>query len=181
MNSGASSSLSRTLVAFFLGWLVCGFPAGYDSTTSPARLLDRVCPTSCTVSGSARQTALLSGDSVGYVVGPGPGELSIRLAASLFGTNRRDGDHWEVDILADGQGTISGGPTDGLAATFVPAGATDPVWMPIASGTWTFVPDGSETGLPPASVTFAVRDASVLRILDLRITTGTPIVGDCGL
>lgn len=69
--------------------------------TTPPRLLDEACrDRRCTTTGSARETTGLTADSIGFVLGPGPGRVTIPMDDSGAFT------YDALELLVKGSGSV---------------------------------------------------------------------------
>lgn len=94
---------------------------GNDSDPRPSnsRLIDLCEGGACSTSGEAEMTTGITADSIGFVVGPGPGSLEIDVGSITTGAPSNL-TSWEV--LIRGEGTYS----DGATKQSAPAGYA---WM----------------------------------------------------
>ncbi|MCA9597309.1 MAG: hypothetical protein KC776_28540 [Myxococcales bacterium] len=95
------ASLRGRLAILTLGLAAAG--ACSSNVESQTRLLDDACGGGeCETSGAAQQVTGLTGDSIGYQLGPGPAKLDIPLPTFSDPTQ----DSFDAEVLAEGHGTL---------------------------------------------------------------------------
>lgn len=88
-------------LALAAGATACTFDLSSPEPEDP-RLIDRACPNdvSCQTTGSAERTTGITGDSVGYRMGPSSGSVVIPLERKNMGSE------FSLAVLASGSGTL---------------------------------------------------------------------------
>ncbi len=129
--------------------------------STPERLLDQTCTEQrCQTTGSAHETSGLTGDSLGFEIGPGPGSVAIPVHHNVL----TDG---PLELLLKGSGS--------LVVTIGPEGCTNCSSQSIELNQgWTWESAGpiSGFGLDGANFTLVVEtldDTSHAQLLDFRI------------
>jgi hypothetical protein len=149
----------RVVVSVLACLAACSGESGPPNADAP-RLLDRACalPEDCSTLGSAQRTTGITGDSVGYRIGPGWGSLTIPLQRDDIA--RPD---FALDLLVAGSGTLDVAlPSAGFDQTVDVPASYD--WVTVG-GTFPSSAAGADGGV---DLTVSVNDGSRAEIADLR-------------
>lgn len=152
----------RRFLLAFLALASAATACAFDLTTpqpEDPRLIDRACPdeTSCQTSGTAERTTGITGDSIGYRMGPMAGSVRIPLE------RRNMGDDFSLAVLASGSGTLEVTLPSANVQRSLPL-SEDYEWLEV-DGTF---PSQSTGSNDTVELTLRVGDGSSAEIADIR-------------
>lgn len=169
---GKLSRIGRLALVALLGWGGCGpsqVTDDIDDVEGPATL-EQACPNdTCATSGQARKTTGFLPGTIGFVIGPGPGQISIPLpfpgGVPVSGSTDLD-----IQVLAKAPNGMFSADCIAFGCSMGDSTVTSVVPGPSDFGWVTVVPNAcAQLPCPPGSLILSTTDSTtILEIAGIR-------------